>query len=459
MEKQLHHYLQSHHQAHLEQLFTWLRIPSISADPAYHAHCAAAADFLVGHLKRIGFATVHKLPTTAHDVVYAEWLGAPDKPTILLYGHYDVQPPDPLEQWQSPPFEPEIRQGFIHGRGTCDDKGQVMMMLNALEAWHAVTGSFPVNIRCYFEGDEESGLAGVHAVAKYKELLTSDAVLVCDTAWVDDNRPSLFYGMRGIAFVELAVRGAKQDLHSGLYGGLVYNPINVLTEVLAKLRAPDGAVAIPGFYDDVAPISAQELAAMREVDYDAASLRERLGVAALFPTRQGLPHKAMQCAQPTMDLCGIIGGYTGEGAKTVIASTARAKVSFRLVPNQDCQKIFDAFEAFVATHMPAGVTWTLSGHHGAGAYLTPFENPYLQAAARVMTETFGAKCVLARDGGAIPILMAFQEAIGAPAVLCGMGLPEDAIHSPFEKFSVTQYQRGSEFIARLLAAFAERPRN
>lgn len=449
-------YLRANHEAFFSRLEEFVSIPSVSADPAHDLDCDRAAQFLVEHCQRIGLKHVERLKTAKHDVVYVEHCETPGKPTVLLYGHYDVQPTGDLAEWEHDPFTIHCKDdGYMYARGVQDNKGQSMLILNALEAWLKAEGALPVNIKCYFEGDEESGNAGVLAVSDYKDRLHCDAVVLSDTSWFAADKPTVTYGLRGATFFELTVRGPNRDLHSGIYGGYVRNPINTLCEVMGKMTDAKGRVLIPGFYDDVRELSEAELASFQEYDVDIDRVKTDLEVDALLPNRDGLSHRAMQSAGPSFDCVGIYGGHMEEGAKTIIPSTGTAKISFRVVPDQTPERINELFHAFLTEHMPAGVSWNLEFMYGSVATLTPHDHPYLGLAQEALEETFGLKAILGRDGGSIPITVAFQEELQVPLVMCGMGLPGDAIHSPKERFKKSQYFEGAECIARLLHKFSE----
>lgn len=453
MNTQVTNYLREKRPQHLQTLCDWLKMPSVSADDAFRPACVQAANFLAEHFKKIGIENVKLLPTTGHEIVYGDWLHAPGKPTILLYGHYDVQPADPIDLWETPAFEPNIRNGNIHARGSCDDKGQVMMIVNAVEAWLATQKNLPVNIKFFIEGDEESGPQGSEAVHTYAKDLGCDAILICDTSWITPDVPTIYYGLRGLVYYELTVRGAARDLHSGQFGNLVYNPVNVLCELIAKVRGADGKILIPGFYDDVLwPTDAQQKE-LASVPLDPAAHAKELGVPQLYPPQPGWSHRSMNSAYPTFDVCGMFGGYTGKGAKTVLGNEARAKMSFRIVPNQMPDQLEKIVRKFIGDNLPKGVTWSIDVLNTAEAFYADPNGPFLQQAKEVLAEVTGKPAVLAREGASIPIVTAFQAALKKPVVICGMGLPDDSIHSPYEKFAVAQYEQGGEFVAALLERY------
>lgn len=448
-------YLRAHQQQHVETLKAWLRIPSISADPSHDPHTRKAGQFIAEHLRRIGLNNITMLPTSAHDVVYGEWLGAPGQPTILVYGHYDVQPPDPLEQWQSPPFEPVERDGFLHGRGTCDNKGQIMFILNAIEAWLATTGALPVNIKCFIEGDEESGMAGEEAVRADVERLQCDAVVIADTPWSDAQTPTVLYGARGTAFFEIVVRGPKHDVHSGIYGGLVPNPAFALCQALAQAKDAHGRIQIPGFLDEIAPVSPREQQMMQAHPIDVAAVQRETGARALLTPEPGETYRTMNCARPTFEIVGMVSGYTGPGSKTIIPETARAKISCRLVPGQDPTKFAQQMTEFFTRHLSHDVSWECVVAVAAPAWVNDIDDPYVTTTAEVAGRVLRTPALLAREPASIPIVSTMRDVLRVPVVLFGMGLPGDGIHSPFEKFSLQQYHRGAACYAALFAAYGQ----
>ncbi len=443
-------YLRDHRVAHVERACEWLRIPSVSADRQFDPHTTQAAQFIADHFKKIGLENITKLPTSAHDVIYADWCHAPGKPTILFYGHYDVQPPDPIDQWKTPAFEPTERDGFLHGRGTADDKGQVMMVCNALEAWFGTQQSLPVNIKCFIEGDEESGAAGSEALLREAKRLHCDAVLIADSPWQSPTRPTIYFGARGLSYFDLTIEGTRTDLHSGMYGNLIRNPVNVLCDAIAGLRDDNGHITIPGFYDAVVHPTPQELALLDETPVDAAAIAKTTGASAVVPPPKNLSLRAHLCTVPSFDVCGISGGYAGEGAKTIIPARAKAKLSFRLVPNQDPHAIENGLRTYLQEKLPPEVRFTLTTLNTGRAWATPVDDPFLQTCAHTVSEFFGVKAALLRLEASIPIVSTLFEVMQVPVILFGMGLPDDGIHSPFEKFSLDHYHRGAECYATLL---------
>ncbi|MBI2343518.1 MAG: M20/M25/M40 family metallo-hydrolase [Deltaproteobacteria bacterium] len=454
MEK-IFEYLRTHQAAHLARLVEWLKVPSISADSAHEADTRRAGAFIAQHLRQIGLTNVRPLPTSGHDVIYGEWLGAPGRPTIMIYGHYDVQPPDPVEQWTSPPFEPRVDDTAIYARGANDNKGQIMLVLNAIEAWLATQKRLPVNIRCLIEGDEESGPAGAEAIRREAALLACDAVVISDTPWIDERTPTILYGARGSGFFEIVVRGPHHDVHSGIYGGLVMNPAFVLCQALAKAKDACGRLAVPGFAESASPITPEERALVDRMPVDVESIRRATGVPALLEPIPGETHRSMNALQPTFEIVGMVSGYTGKGQKTIIPAEARAKVNCRLVPGQDPTMFETIIRNFFTTMFPAGVTWELQVSKAAPAWANDIQDPYLTCAARVASSVFGVEAVITREPASIPIVSTIREVLRVPVVLCGMGLPDDGIHSPREKFHLQQYYRGAECYAALFAAYGE----
>lgn len=439
-----------------EELKQLLRIPSVSADSRRKNEVGQAAEFVADKLRRAGLR-VEVVPTAGHPLVVGEWQHDGPAPTVLIYGHYDVQPPDPLDLWISPPFEPTVRDGNLYARGATDDKGQMFTHLAALEAWLETVGRLPLNVKVLIEGEEEIGSPGIeHYVAANKERLAADYVVISDTSQFGPGQPAITYGLKGLAYFEIFVDGPNRDLHSGTFGGSVQNPINALCELIAALKDGDGRVQLPGFYDDVAPIGAEEKKALAALPFDEAAYRKELGVAATFGEKSFTTLERKWC-RPTCDVNGITGGFQGEGAKTVLPAKASAKLSFRLVPHQDPTKIVESFRRFVAEHTPAGVVVQIKEYGASPAFLTPLESPGLAAASRAIEVAFGRRPLCIRDGGSIPVASAFQKILGADILLLGWGLPDDNLHAPNEKFSLADFHRGIEASARLLAELANEP--
>ena len=435
----------------LKELKDLLRIPSISTLPENKADCRRAAEFLLAELTRIGFEHAKLLETEGHPLVYADWLHAPGKPTALFYGHYDVQPTDPDDEWLSPPFEPAERDGNLYGRGTCDDKGQVWAQIKALESLLAATGSLPINVRVILEGDEEVGGEGIAAfVASRAPELKADFALISDTELFAPGLPTLCVGLRGMIYTEVEVRGAKTDLHSGMYGGAAPNPFMALAQMLARLKDEDGHILIPGFYDDIIPPSPEELAAWHSLPFDEEQYRiAEVGSRSLVG-EAGYTVLERTWARPTLDVHGIPGGFVGAGAKTVIPAKALAKVSMRLVPGMTPAKSFAIYKAYVEKIAPAGVEVEVRLIHSGDPCLVRVDNPYIQAATRALREVWGKDTVFIRSGGSIPIVGDFDRHLGMPSVMMGFGLPDDNIHAPNEKFHLKNFELGIESVVRFL---------
>ncbi len=441
-------YARKNEQKHLNELIDWLKIPSISTDMSYKPEVKKAADWLVESMAAAGLENIQLIesPFGLHPLVYADWLHAgDDKPTVLIYGHFDVQPPDPLELWDSPPFEPEVRDNNLYARGSSDDKGQTFIHVKAVEALLKTNGKLPVNVKFICEGEEESGGRTLSDfLPKNKELLKADVALVSDTGILSADQPCITYGLRGIYYDFIDVTGPAIDLHSGSYGGGIDNPLNVLGHIIAGLKALDGTVLIPGFYDDVRELSAEERALLAQLPFDEASWLEHTGASQSW----GEPDYTLVerlGARPTLDVHGIIGGYTGEGGKTVLPSTVHCKVSMRLVPDQDPEKIKKAFRDHVLNMAPDTVTIKFgSDTHGSIPSMTDYSIPPMKAAKKAYTAGFGKEPVFMREGGSIPVVAEFQEHLGLETVLMGFGLPTDALHSPNERFHLPNFYRGIE---------------
>jgi acetylornithine deacetylase/succinyl-diaminopimelate desuccinylase-like protein len=442
-------YFQEHQERFLAGLQTFLRIPSVSTLPEHRGDVRRAAEFVLGELRAAGMDNAALIEGEGHPLVYADWLHAPGKPTLLLYGHYDVQPPDPLEEWHSPPFEPSIRNGNIYARGACDDKGQTYILLKTVEGFLRATGRLPINVRVLIEGEEEVGgehIAGY--VAAHPDRLKADAALVCDTEMFAPELPTICVGLRGIVYGELIVNGARTDLHSGVYGGAAPNPIQAVAEILAALKDPSGRIRIPGFYDRVRAPSAQERAAWARLPFEEAEYLDKEIGAPELAGDPGIPVLERVWAQPTLEVHGIRGGFIGEGAKTVIPARAVAKVSMRLVADQDPGEATRQLEQAVARACPRGVRAEFRSIHGAKPSLIDPSHPLIQAAAEAMRQVFSRDTVYIRSGGSIPIVGLFQDHLGIPSVLMGFGLPDDNLHAPNEKFHLPNFYRGIESVAR-----------
>jgi acetylornithine deacetylase/succinyl-diaminopimelate desuccinylase-like protein len=448
-------YYQEHQQEFLEGLKTWLRIPSISTLPEHKPDILRAANFAADELRAAGMPRVELIEGEGNPLVYAEWLGAPGKPTLLLYGHYDVQPPDPLDEWKSPPFEPDVRGDNIYARGACDDKGQTYILIKAVEGMLKTSGSLPVNVKFLIEGEEEVGGEHIgHFVASKDPRLKADAAVICDTEMFAPELPTLCVGLRGIVYGELIVTGARQDLHSGVYGGAAPNPIMAVAEILTALKDRDGHIQIPGFYDRVAPPSAEERAAWARLPFNLEDFRDKEMGALALTGEPEIDVLERMWARPTLEVHGIRGGFTGEGAKTVIPARALAKVSARLVADQDPEEATRMLQEAVAKACPKGVTAEFKAFHSAAPSLTDPTNSFVQAAAVAMTEVFGTETVYIRSGGSIPIVGLFDQHLGIPSVMMGFGLPDDNLHSPNEKFYLPNFYRGIEAVARYFEVLA-----
>jgi acetylornithine deacetylase/succinyl-diaminopimelate desuccinylase-like protein len=444
-------YARQNYPRFLSELKDLLRIPSVSTLPEHDGDCRRAAEMLAAELKRIGLENVRLIDTVGHPLVYADWLHAAGKPTALLYGHYDVQPTDPEDEWLSPPFEPTERDGNLYGRGTCDDKGQVWAQVKALESLMAAHGKLPVNVRVLLEGDEEVGGEGIaQFVASKPPELKSDFALVSDTELFAPGLPTLCVGLRGMIYTELEVRGAKTDLHSGMYGGAAPNPFVALAQILAKLKDEEGHILIPGFYDDIIPPSPEELAAWRSLPFNEEHYRiSEVGSRELVG-EAGYSVLERTWARPTVDVHGIPGGFTGAGAKTVIPAKAVAKVSMRLVPGMTPAKSFAQYKAYVEKIAPAGVEIEVRLIHSGDPCMVRVDNPYIKAATTALKEVWGKDTVFIRSGGSIPIVGDFDRYLGVPSVMMGFGLPDDNIHAPNEKFLLKNFALGIESVARFL---------
>lgn len=449
-------YYREHQAEFLEGLKAWLRIPSISTAPEHKGDIRRAAEFAARELREAGMERVELIEGEGNPLVYAEWLGAPGKPTLLLYGHYDVQPPDPLEEWKSPPFEPEVRGENIYARGACDDKGQTYILIKAVEGFLKTRGALPVNVKFLIEGEEEVGGEHIEAfVASGDARLQADAAVICDTEMFAPELPTICVGLRGIVYGELIVNGARQDLHSGVYGGAAPNPIMAIAEILTALKDRDGRIQVPGMYDRVTPPSQEERAAWDRLPFAESELLEKEVGSVALTGEPEFDVLERTWARPTLEVHGIRGGFTGEGAKTVIPAKALAKVSMRLVADQDPAEATRQLEAAVKAVCPRGVTAEFKAFHSAAPSLVDPSNRFVQAAARAMTKLFGTETVFIRSGGSIPIVGAFDRHLGIPSVMMGFGLPDDNLHSPNEKFHLPNFYRGIEAVAAYLEVLGE----
>jgi len=444
-------YYSSHQSEFLEGLKTFLRIPSISTLSEHKPDILRAAAFARDELRAAGMTTAEFIEGEGNPLVYAEWLGAPGKPTILFYGHYDVQPPDPLDEWLSPPFEPDIRGDNIYARGACDDKGQVYIQIKAVEGLLKTTGKLPVNVKFLLEGEEETGGEHIEAYVKTRPArLAADAAVVCDTEMFAPELPTICVGLRGMVYYELHAEGANHDLHSGVYGGAAPNPIMAIAEILTALKSRDGRILIPGFYDRVAPPSAKEREAWARLPFDDKEYTTVEMGARELVGELGVPLFERLWARPTLEVHGIRGGFTGEGAKTVIPARAVAKISTRLVADQTVEESIAQMQAAVKAATPRGVAVELKVLHSGEPSLTNPNNRFIHAAAEALRETFGKETVYIRSGGSIPIVGVFDRYLGIPSVMMGFGLPDDNLHAPNEKFHLPNFYRGIETVARYL---------
>jgi acetylornithine deacetylase/succinyl-diaminopimelate desuccinylase-like protein len=435
-------YIKENENNYIEELKELLRIPSISTVQDNKEDIKRAANFVADKLKSAGMNRVEVYKTEGHPIVYGEWLGAPGKPTIVIYGHYDVQPVDPIELWDSPPFDPVIKDGKIYARGATDDKGQMFMHIKTVEAFFKTQGSLPLNVKFVIEGEEEIGSESLETfINNNTELLKCDAVLISDTALYAPGIPTLTYGLRGLCYMEVEVTGPNRDLHSGTFGGGVANPINVLAGMISKLQNKDGKITIPHFYDDVLKLSQKERDRFKALKFSERNFANEVGVAQL-QGEKGYTTLERIWARPSLDCNGIIGGYTTDGAKTVLPSTVMAKISMRLVPNQNPNKIARYFVKYINTLAPKSVKIKIKNLHGANPILTPLDNPATVAASRAMEKAFGKRIVYMREGGSVPIVSVFTKKLKAPTVLMGLGLNSENLHSPNEHFNLRHFQLG-----------------
>ncbi|HZS54330.1 MAG TPA: dipeptidase [Bryobacteraceae bacterium] len=450
-------FVQQNEKRFLDELFELLRIPSVSTLPEHKQDTARAAQFVASSLQRAGLENVEVIRTANHPLVYADWLHAPGKPTVICYGHYDVQPPDPLDLWQSPPFEPTVRNGNIYARGACDDKGQMYMHVKAIEALRSVNGgSLPVNVKFLVEGEEEVGGESISEyVPTHKEKLKADVALVSDTELFADGVPTLCVGLRGLIYTEIEAQGPARDLHSGMFGGAAPNAVYGLIELLAKAKDADGRILIPGMYDDVAAPDQSEIESWNGLPFSESEfLKHEVGATTLT----GEPDQSVLSriwARPTFEVHGIAGGFTGTGAKTVIPAKAVAKVSMRLVPNQAPEKIVAAFKQWVQQNTPKGIQISVRVLSANPAISVNPQHPAIDTAAKAFSDVMGKSTVFIRAGGSIPIVGEFAQHLGIPTVLMGFGLPDDGLHSPNEKYRISNYYLGIRTIAHFLDEFGK----
>jgi len=448
-DQDLERFLDDHQESRLESYKALLRIPSISALSEHAADCRATAEWIAADLRASGIEHVELAETGGHPVVYGDWLHAEGAPTVIVYCHYDVQPVDPLDLWKSPPFEPVVDGNHMLARGAADDKGQLHMHLRATEALLATRGRLPINLKFVFEGEEESGSVNLDRwLEAERERLAADLAVISDTGFFDGNLPSITIALRGLMYAQIDVIGTAVDLHSGSYGGAVQNPANALAQIIAALKGPDGRIRIPGFYDDVLGLTEAERAAVAALPFDEEAYRTHLGLPALVG-EVGFSTLERRGARPTLDVNGIWGGFQGEGAKTIIPAHAHAKVSSRLVANQDSQRVLEQFRAYVEEIAPPGVVVTVTDLGGGEPSLTPIDHPATQAAARALAATFGRDPVYIREGGSIPVCASFERILGLPVVLLGFDPPDQQAHAPNEWMDLTNYETGIRTIVRM----------
>lgn len=452
----VHDALVANRDAALDDLCQWLRIGSVSSDPAAAGAMQAAADWLEAKFRSAGLQT-RRIPTIGQDLIYAATPPVPGAPVVLVYGHYDVQPPEPLNLWISGPFEPTIRDGNLYARGSTDDKGQVLTHVQSVVRWLATGTPLPLQVKFLIEGEEEVGSAGLEAsLPGLKELLACDCVVISDSSQYADDQPAITYGLRGLLAMEIRVDGPKHDLHSGSFGGAVKNPAIALCQLMASMMGADGRIAIDGFYDGCLPPSSEELAQIDSLAGDDDALAKQLGVPALFG-EPGFSTNVRRWARPTFDINGLTSGHQGEGGKTIIPSFASAKFTFRLAPGQDPERVATAVTSHLRRNLPVGVTLQIVPGHGAPAMVSSTTSPFISAASTAIQAAFGVAPVMIREGGSIPIVAKFQAELGADCLLLGWGLNDDGAHSPNEKFRVEDYHRGTMASAQLWHQLGQLP--
>ena len=446
-------YIEANKQRFLDELFDLLRIPSVSADPAFKGDVRRAAEFVQQKLIEAGVDTAEICETAGHPIVFAQKIIDASLPTVLVYGHYDVQPADPYELWDSPPFEPVLKDGNMYARGACDDKGQIYMHIKAFEAMMA-TNQLHCNVKMMFEGEEEVGSDNLGIfVANNREKLAADVILISDTSIISNEVPSVEAGLRGLTYMEVEVVGPNRDLHSGVYGGAVANPINVLTHMIASLHDADGKITIPGFYEGIEELSTAERAQLAKAPFDLEAYKADLGIEAVAG-EGGYSSVERTSIRPTLDVNGIWGGYIGQGSKTVLPSKANAKISMRLVPGQDWEAIAELFTQHFLSIAPKTVKVKVTKHHGGQPYVTPMNSIGFKAASMAMEESWGIAPVMTRGGGSIPIVALFEKELGLKSILMGFGLDSDAIHSPNERYGLFNFYKGIETIPMFYKHFA-----
>jgi acetylornithine deacetylase/succinyl-diaminopimelate desuccinylase-like protein len=441
--EQVEAYLQEHKERYMEELNEFLRIPSVSSLSEHKEDMVKAANWLADSLSRAGLENVEVIPGPKHPLVYADWLHAPNKPTVLIYAHYDVQPVDPEHLWTTPPFKPEIRDGKLYARGASDDKGPLFMHIKVIEAWLKQAGELPVNIKLCVEGEEEIGSPHLpEFIESNRDKLQADVVAISDSPMLERGKPSILYGLRGLVALQIDVRGAKSDLHSGLYGGGVANPIHALVELLSSMHDREGRVTVGGFYDDVLELSPQEKEQFAALNFNEVKLKDELQVPQLFGEK-GHSYLEHTLSRPTLEINGIWGGFQGEGTKTVLPSSAHAKLTCRLVPNQTPEDILNKIEAHVKRNTPIGVTVRVERFPDRGnPFLAPIDHPYMQAAAGAYEKGYGVTPIFTRGGGSIPVVESFARLLEAPVALIGFSLPDENFHAPDEHFHLENMDKG-----------------
>jgi succinyl-diaminopimelate desuccinylase len=447
-------YIQTHREDFEGDLADLLRIASVSADSRQRGEVRRAAVWVADQFQQLGLAT-ELVETAGHPLVYAETPQVNGAPIALVYGHYDVQPPEPLDEWISPPFEPTVRNGNVYARGATDDKGQMLTHVKSVEAWMKAVGKLPIQVKFLIEGEEEVGSEHLGPfVHEHRQKLACDCIVISDCGQFAPGVPAITYGLRGIAYYELRLRGPRQDLHSGTFGGAVTNPANALVSLLAALKDKDGRIQLPGFYDDVVPLTERERAEFRALPITDEQFKEQIGASGLSG-EHGFTSLERRWARPTLDINGLTSGYQGEGAKTVLPARASAKFSFRLVPEQNPARLTAALRSFLESHLPPGIEMELIDHHGAPGVVIPLESPYIRAASAAIAAGFGRDPVFIREGGSIPIVTTFAQELHADVLLLGWGQNDDNTHSPNEKFSLDDYHRGTLASAHLWQQLAD----
>ncbi len=436
-------FIESNQDRHLAELIEFLKIPSISSDSEYNTDMKRCSEWLCSNMQKIGISKSRIIPTDGHPIVYGEWLEAGhDKPTVLIYGHYDVQPVDPVELWDSPPFEPSIKDGKIFARGSADDKGQVFTHIKAIESHLKTNGKLPCNVKLLIEGEEEAGSSHLEDfILANKEMLKCDVVLISDTEWFAEGMPTICYGLRGISFFEITLTGPNRDLHSGSFGGAIDNPANVLCGIISKLKDEYGRITVPGFYDDVLELTDRERLEYKKLPFSIKNYKKDLGIKVING-EIGFTTLERVWARPSLDVNGMISGYTGEGAKTVLPSKASAKFSMRLVPKQNADDIAEKTEKYLKALVPLTMKADINILHGGNPVIVPMDSSEIKIAVKSLKEAFGKDVVFMREGGSIPITEIFQNVLNAPPILMGLGLPTDNIHSPNENFAIDNFFGG-----------------